>query len=292
MKRIIILALFFISYQSYSQEYSYEVTTDNIAMSQGTNPCYILTISDASDKLLEHIWKDYLHDEGVKLKKDRKTKEYHGEDFTIEGSGKTYDVIAAYNKKGDDAQLYVWLLDEDGNFLEPSDDDAEKIQDHLDQVAYDVKLKGVENEMKEEEDKLKDLHHDLEKLKKKKEKMEEETADCEKLIKSNQTDIESFTKEKSDLELEMNPENEEGKPVVELTSDEIKDLEKEMKKKNKDIKRNNRQIERCENKIKDNNKDIPRNLDEQEKVSQQIELQNEIVEQVRVRLSDVKSEKN
>ncbi len=291
MRYILLLCTLFYGSTLISQEYNYTISSDNVMMSQGEQPCYILTISDADDDLLEKVWSHHVKEEGSKLKKDRKTKEYHAEEFTFVGSDKTYELISSYSKNDDQTEVMIWLLDPEGDFLDPTDEESEAFEDLLDEVAYKVKIKGIEDEVDDEEDKLHDLNKDLEKLKKKKENMEEEIDDCEKRIKNNNDDIENFTKAKQAIELQMNPTNEEGTPVVRLSEKELKDLEKDIKKRDRDIKRNRRQIERCEDKIRDNNKDIPRNLDEQDKVSQQIALQQEIVEAVRTRLIDAKDEK-
>lgn len=157
-------------------------------------------------------------------------------------------------------------------------------------AQYEV---AVEDELKMEQDKLKDLEKQLDALKNDQEK-------AEKAIKGEESDISSADDEIRVLEAQSTQQSEQiqakrlanlgisDKEARKVAEKELKDLEKEKDKTDKQIEKLEKEKVTSNNDIKDYNKAIDESVEEQGQVETQIEEQEAVVEKVEAKLKGIK----
>jgi len=159
-----------------TQVLSAQISTERMSMSRGSNDGMILELPGAQDKMVSKLWSDWVKDNyDVKTKKVKKTKdEMAALNFSIPGvsAGGKVDMYSKVRSSGTGSELTIWIATPDG-YISPELDrrrylEAEKM---LMNFALEVSREQIKLEIEDEEDALKDLEKDLDKIQKEKEKL-------------------------------------------------------------------------------------------------------------------------
>ncbi len=173
-----------------------EITESKETMKKGTFNAIVVELPNADDKVALNVWKSFIKGYGAKAKKVKKSKEYLASGAIIGGlnNSENVDVYAKVQEKGDDSELIVWI--EMGEFYVssgsfPSDYTAavRMLEDYVVEVAKEL----VNNEIEDEEKKMKKMEKEMDKLQKKNkgyhkdiEKAKDAIAKAEKNIEENE----------------------------------------------------------------------------------------------------------
>ncbi len=143
------------------------VYTDKKPMSLGVESCYTLELDDINAKKLKAYWDAFMKKLGSKGKKVKGNKyELKYKDVSIyDLSYDKLDIHRIIFEKNNDAELSIWLKNEDG-FLSPTKDDeqTEKIKNFLKDFGLFVEKQKIREELLAEEktlDILKTKHNKL-----------------------------------------------------------------------------------------------------------------------------------
>ncbi len=201
-----------------------QVSSQRQSMSQGSNDALLLELPSAESKLVLDLWTDYLKDTyDVKTKRNRKSKEYESLNFSIPGvsAGSKIDMYSMINDSGDGSELTVWIATPDG-YISPRLDNRRYIEAEkmLMRFALEVSREQIQMEVEEQEDLLKDLEKDLDRLRKDKERAEKDIIDYRKKIEEAETDIERNITDQDTKADEIQRQIE----VVEATKRKLKDF--------------------------------------------------------------------
>ncbi|PPK88210.1 hypothetical protein CLV84_1175 [Neolewinella xylanilytica] len=172
-----------------------QVSSQDMTMSQGTEPALVLRLPTTDEDDVEDLWEDWLKDTyDVKTRSTRnvRTGELSSLNFTIPGinEGKKLDMYSIVREAGEGSQLYVWIATPKGYVgpdLDPTDYvAAEKmLTDFADVVSRDAMQEDVDTE----EDLLSDLEDDLEDLQRDKRKAEDDIEDARERIAKLEAEI-------------------------------------------------------------------------------------------------------
>ena len=172
-----------------------QVTTQQQTMSRGTNDALILELPSAQTKLVEDLWEDYLKDNyRVKTSKTKKvrTGELSSLNFELPGvsAGSKVDLYSQVREVGSGSELMIWIATPDG-YVSPDLNrgqylEAEKM---LMRFALTVSREQTAEDVDSQEDRLKDLERDLDRLRKDKERAEKDIVDAQQLIAEREAEI-------------------------------------------------------------------------------------------------------
>jgi hypothetical protein len=147
-----------------------EITESKETMKEGTFNAIVVELLNADDKVALNVWKSFIKGYGAKAKKVKKSKEYLAIGAIIGGlnNSENVDVYAKVQEKGDDSELIVWIqmgefYVSSGSF--PSDYTAavKMLEGYVIEVAKEL----VNNDIEDEEKKMKRMEKEMDKLKKK-----------------------------------------------------------------------------------------------------------------------------
>ena len=179
-----------------SQFLNAQVSSERMSHSRGNNDALILDLRAADDKMVTKLWEDWVKETyDVKTKSVKKGKgEMASLNFAMPGvsPGGKVDMYSKVNRVGKTgSQLMVWIATPDGYVSEKLDRseyyEAEKA---LMRFALAVSRAQIDLEVEDEEDILKDLEKDLERLRKDKEGYEDDIRKAEKAIEEARAKIE------------------------------------------------------------------------------------------------------
>lgn len=179
-----------------------QVGTVQKTMSTGTNPAVTLQLANPDAKMVTNLWSDYLKENyGAKTKYDRKAKEYQtlGVSAPALGSGRNVDIYSNVESDRQGTVLYVWFNTGSG-YLSPEAFPQQYLE--AQRILTDFQLTSqravAENSVAAEEDTLKDLEKELDKLKNEREKLLKEIEKAEETIRQARKDIEKNEKDQAD----------------------------------------------------------------------------------------------
>ena len=194
--RNLILFIFMTFFSTIGFSQMEEITESKETMKKGTFNAIVVELPNADDKVALNVWKTFIKGYGAKAKKVKKSKDYLASGAIIGGlnNSENVDVYARVEEKGDDSELIVWI--EMGEFYVssgsfPSDYTAavKMLEDYVIEVAKEL----VNNDIEDEEKKMKKMDKEMSKLKKKNssyhkdiEKAKEAIAKAEKNIEENE----------------------------------------------------------------------------------------------------------
>lgn len=164
-------------------------------MSMGVKEAFTVDVSGLSDKETEKVLMAYLKDVKAKKnpKKDRKTKEVFVDDAQLKAiSENTVDIYATMDGKGDYATVTFWF-DLGGAFLsqENHPEKMEAISEWLYDFSKATRVRTVELDLGAEEDRLKALNKDFDKLQKEQSRLEDDIRKAEETIARAKEDLRS-----------------------------------------------------------------------------------------------------
>lgn len=142
------------------------VTEMNKQMSFGSRPGFSISFPNTDPKLIDKVWPDFVKNNfGGKLKKGKKGEKSAIGLQSLSVSSGEFNLYSNLEKIGDGAQLDVWF-DVGPNFLGRSTDPSRTNQtkELLAGFYYDVRRAAVGEEVKAEENKMKELENRQKKL--------------------------------------------------------------------------------------------------------------------------------
>lgn len=145
--------------------FSQDIREVEKTISMGAQPAFVINHPNATAKMAEQAWEDYMKKNG-KAKKNRKSKEFETVDATINMiSSAPLNVYFLAEDGADMASSYIFF-DNGSNFITSNSngDAADGIYEFLTPFVYDVEKLVIQEELEIEEKGLKDLNKDLEKL--------------------------------------------------------------------------------------------------------------------------------
>lgn len=192
---------------------------DDSSLPKGINNSLSTEVENVSRKDTEKIWKNLIKKYDGKTKKGKNnswyTEKVNAPQIGSEGSVKMFMTI---NEK-DRVAKTIFTVSKDGEFINYDNDPegAGEVEKIYREFIYELKKKSFANESDDEEDNLKDLNKDLEKLEKDNKKYHEEIEKCKKKIAEMESKI---TKNQDDQEMKKE-EIENQKNTVEAVHSKI-----------------------------------------------------------------------
>jgi predicted RNase H-like nuclease (RuvC/YqgF family) len=175
-----------------------QVSEKTMTMSHGTQNGLIVSIPGADEDLIEDMWKDYVKEFG-KIKRNRKTKEYFGDDIqisSISGAG-TMDVFS----RTEDGQLIVFFDMGNGFLSNATHKGAYKAADiFLTEFKHEVTREMIRNELKGMAKDLSKLERELDGLKKDNDRYHDIIEKAKERISQAEADIEQNLKDQQEAE--------------------------------------------------------------------------------------------
>lgn len=201
------------------------VVEDARAMSQGTNNGFTLLAEGLEEGDLENVLKNFLKD--VKSRKspkyDRRNQEFFVDDAEWKAlSANTVDVYVGHRQTGNLQHEVTFWFDLGGAYLSSEDhgDAAAYVREEMmPELHLAVYNEMVALELQKEEDQLKAMNKDYDKLAKEKKKLEDLIEECKQKIEQAEKDL----KDNAAAQAEM-MKNIEGQQTV------IEEVKKKMKK--------------------------------------------------------------
>ena len=172
-----------------------QVRSQEMTMSQGTEPALVLNFPAFDEDDIEDLWEDWIKDTyDVKTRSTRKvrTGEQSSLNFTLPGvnNGDKVDMYSLVREVGEGSQLYVWIATPDG-YVAPDLDPTEYVaaEKMLMSFAQEVTRFDLEGNVETEEEVLSDLEDDLEDLQRDKRRAEDDIEDARERIAKLEAEI-------------------------------------------------------------------------------------------------------
>ncbi|MDX1665928.1 MAG: hypothetical protein R3350_01805, partial [Saprospiraceae bacterium] len=135
---------------------------------------YTLEISEADDKLVRDVWKDFIKNKyNARPKWDRKNKQWVAEEVRIAGVDQPVTLYSSIDQRGKDATLKVWYETESGDYVMAKAVPAEygmtakggeRTLPMLNEVALEIKREKIRRQLEEEKKELDKLESELKRL--------------------------------------------------------------------------------------------------------------------------------
>jgi hypothetical protein len=172
-----------------------QVTDQNQLMSRGNHDALVLELPSADARLVENLWKDWLKDNfRVKTSKTRRVKhdELTSPNFRLPGvsAGSKVDLYSLVEEVGKGSQLTVWIATPRG-YVSPDLDPGQYVEAEkmLMRFALAVSREQIAGDVEAEENTLKNLEKDLDRLQRDKQRAEESIAEARRRIERLEEDI-------------------------------------------------------------------------------------------------------
>jgi len=208
-KVILLVSTLLISLTGYSQ-----VTEGEVELSLGNQNAFIMEHPGATKKMVNKILENAIKEFG-KVKRNKKAKEWNCLQCSVPGiSGATNVYFKIKEGKGETTS-YVFF--DDGTQFISSDNSADlakSLKKKLTYVSHDVTRAVIAEELKGEEDALKDRNKELEKLEKKNKELHEDIEKYKQKIAEAEKAIEKNLHQQEDKKMEIEKQ---AKTVTKVT---------------------------------------------------------------------------
>jgi hypothetical protein len=172
-----------------------QVTNQRQLMSRGNNDALVLELPSADHRMVEDLWEDWLKENfKVKTSKTKKVRndELSSLNFRLPGvsAGSKVDLYSLVEKVGQGSQLTVWIATPRG-YVSPELDPGQYVEAEkmLMRFALAVSREQIATDVETEEDSLKDLEKELDRLQRDKKRAEDDIADARRRIEKLEEDI-------------------------------------------------------------------------------------------------------
>lgn len=194
---LLLLTILFFSVSAFAQKTKPNEVRKG--MSLGVKEAFTVDIQNLDDKEVENLLIDYLKEyKGRKgPKRDRKSGEIFTDDAEIPAfSTNTIDIYAMIEGKGNNSTVVFWF-DLGGAFLseDAHPEKMEALSEWLYEFGRQTRARTIELELEAEEDRLKDLNKDFDKLLKEQEKLEDTIEKAQQMIKDAEQGLKENAKE-------------------------------------------------------------------------------------------------
>ncbi len=172
-------------------------------ISVGLQNAYAMDYPDADKKMVEKALEDAVKEFG-KVKKNRKAKEWYCQECKIATISSNPLNIYYKIEEGKGQTTSYLFFDDGGKFLSSENSDAQADIERFNMnIFHDVKRMVISEELKQEEDNLKDFNKDLEKLEKKNKDLHNDIEDYKEKIRKAEKEIEQNLQEQEDKNIEI-----------------------------------------------------------------------------------------
>jgi hypothetical protein len=159
----------------------------------GERPCYRLKITESEEKSVEKLWETYVRETfGSKLKSQKGAKEMLAEECKLKSvSDKPFNLYASTGQAGKETVVVVWI-DLGSAFLTPEYDRkaSESVVSLLNEFSYVVKRYYADEQIKMDENSLKQAERVLEKLVSQNEDLIQDIKNYEEKIETAKKELE------------------------------------------------------------------------------------------------------
>lgn len=179
-------------------------------MSLGKQNAYSMDIENASAKLTEKVFKEYMKDYG-KLKRNKKAKEWYTSKpvriATISGS--ELSLYASIDERSNMTAFTLWV-DNGGNFINSNEypRESQAVENFMEDIHLAVTRRVIELELKDQEKMLKGLEKDQTKLEKKNASYHKSIENYRKKIEEAEANIEQNLKDQESKKIEIERQKE------------------------------------------------------------------------------------
>lgn len=178
-------------------------------MSKGSYPSLVITIPEATDKIAKKEWKTFMKNFDAKVKgsKPEKFKSLGVSLFAINGTD-VVNVYADFEEKGDNLDAYIWF-EAANQFVNSSssESDIANAKAMVQNYYYNVRDRVVQEQVKDQEKKLRSAEKAQKKLEKDLTRYEKAIEKAKKAIAENEANIKQNAKDQKEaLELIKNEE--------------------------------------------------------------------------------------
>jgi len=161
------------------------------SMSFGNRPGFSISFPNTDGRLVEDVWTDFVKNNfNGKLKKGKKGEKSAAGLRSASVSAGDFTLYSQVEKVGDGAQLNVWF--DVGAFFLNRRDDAVRTNDTkelLQRFYYDVRRAAVGQEVKGEEEKMKNLENRMKKLQRDNDNLNRDIETYKAKLKKAQDDL-------------------------------------------------------------------------------------------------------
>lgn len=267
------------------------VSEEEFAFGNGNVPGYAVTIPEVSYEQTLKDWVKYL-ESGTRSKVVEK-----GNNLSIFGakvkplSDDPVNVYSTVTNDNNGVKIQAAVEMERDRYAGSTE--YANARKYLFDFAKDQYVAVVNDQLNEEEKKLRDLEKDLNSLENDQEKMEKSSASARETIEEERQRLADLNSSLAAL----SPEQYQGGDSARFTGmgaaspETVKDLEKDRKKINRDIKSAKDNIEKAEREIRENERDLPGNIDRQADARRLVEEQERVVEFHKQKLETIKEYK-
>ena len=187
-----------------------DISESTKGMNLGTNNSFTIDFPEFDSKLVEKVWRSYSRQFKGKTKKVKRSNELFTDNATVSGiSPNPIDLYTEVKSAGAGSALTVWV-DLGGIFINSTDhpNQYEGVEDMLNDFAGEVLVASIENELDEENKRMKDLERDLRKLENDNEKYHKQIEEWKQKIAENEQLIEQNLVDQETKGTEINTQRE------------------------------------------------------------------------------------
>ncbi len=180
-----------------------QISERNAELSLGNHNAFVSVHEGANQKMVNKILENAIKEYG-KVKRNKKAKEWNCLQCTVPGiSGGTNVYFKIEEEKGQTSS-YVFF-DDGTKFIssENAPDIAASLKTKLSYIGHDITRAVIKEELKDEENNLKDRNKEQEKLEKKNKDLHKDIEEYKKKISEAEKDIERNLQEQEDKKMEI-----------------------------------------------------------------------------------------
>jgi hypothetical protein len=220
-KTLTFLTFIFLTQAIFAQD---KVKFMDKTMSLGNKPSFYVEVEEYDEKNTAKAWEEFIKQYG-KSKYNKKAKEYFVNKVNIPAisGGNQLDVYTQIEGSKNQSTAYVWV-DLGGAFANPSEHQGQSagIKNFLNDFYVFARKRAVNDELKAEEKKQKDLEKDLSRLETKNSDLHKEIEKLQEKIKQAENDIVTNLTQQDDKRVEIKKQQR----VVESVVDKLNNVGK------------------------------------------------------------------
>ncbi len=183
-------------------QYQYEL----MKMSEGVKTGVWFDVVSEDEKEVQNVWKDFMVDRSLKVKRNRRPREYRAEDVKGDEVSALFgaDIFMQTEETDTTIRIKIWVRQGE-TFPDFWDDERAQNELHelLDLFQLELKRYRAEVALEEAEDQLSDMERSLERLVNRKENYEKRIEKAYQKIEENEQNIVDNEKEQEELKKKL-----------------------------------------------------------------------------------------
>lgn len=294
MKKIFTLfVLCLISFTGIKAQEPIEVSEDSLQIGGGSIPAMSVRIPEVEYEKTLKSWIKIL-ESGTKSKVVTENKQmsvFGAKVKTI--SDNPVNVYSTLLNEDDGVNLKVAFEEKKDEYVEKSSGEYPKANEFLFDFAKDQYVELVSEQVRSEENKLRDLERDLASMEREQEKLEKSTRSNKETINTEKDRLALLNTELESVSGTITEDSSQpaGMGASEIKEDYVKDLDKKREKTQKEIESAEKKVNKAEKEIEDAEREIPKTVEEQEKLRSLVSEQEAVVKKYTAKLNTIKEYK-